>query len=133
MKNRKVLDSWALLAYLQGEPSGVGVRDLLKEAQAGKVEALMSPVNLGEVYDCLIRALGRPDADTQMAGIRLLPIRFVAVTDTLVMEAARVKAAHGIAYAGCFAIATAQAEGAAVVTGDPEFEAVEGAVNVEWL
>jgi PIN domain nuclease of toxin-antitoxin system len=45
-----VLDSFALLAYFQGEPGGTTVRDILKEASAGSVSVMLSVVNLGEIY-----------------------------------------------------------------------------------
>ena len=35
--------------------------------------------------------------------------------------------------ADCFAAALAQRLGAAVLTGDPDFQRLEGAVAVEWL
>lgn len=50
-----------------------------------------------------------------------------------VLEAARIKALHPLSYADAFAVATAARFGATVVTGDREFEAVEGIVPIEWL
>jgi ribonuclease VapC len=50
-----------------------------------------------------------------------------------VIEAARIKAHHPLSFADCFAVATAARENAIVVTGDPEFKAVEKLVEIEWL
>jgi predicted nucleic acid-binding protein len=47
-----------------------------------------------------------------------------------VLEAARIKARYAIAYADCFAVATALREGAPIVTGDPQFKKVEDIVQV---
>ena len=49
MKGAKVLDSWALLAYFEGEPAGEKVRELLKEASEKGRNFLMSVINWGEV------------------------------------------------------------------------------------
>jgi len=48
------------------------------------------------------------------------------------MAAARLKAANPIAYGDSFAIALAQAEGASVITGDPEIRE-SGLVLVDWV
>ena len=57
------------------------------------------------------------------------------VTDDLhlVRDAAKMKAKHGMSYAGCFAAALAKLRHAELVTGDPEFKEVEGEVKVVWL
>lgn len=132
-KRRKVLDAWAMLAYLQGEPRGAAVRTLLEKAETGDADVLMSMVNLGEVYYVLQRQIGREAAEERILAIRQLPMTIVPADDELVLKAAEVKADHGIAYADCFAVATAVLAGASVVTGDPEFKEVEGSVLVEWL
>lgn len=50
-----------------------------------------------------------------------------------VLEAAPIKARHAIAYADAFAVATARRLDAVLVTGDPEFAAVSGLVEIEWI
>ena len=132
-KKRKVLDSWAMLAYLQGEPSAGKVRDLLADANAGKTELLMCMLNLGEVYYVLVRELGEAVADARLTAIKQLPVQFVAVTEELILAAAKVEADLPIALADCFAIATAALSQASVVTGDREFAAAENRVDIEWL
>ena len=59
-----------------------------------------------------------------------LPIQKIANALSDVLEAARIKARCAIAYADCFAVATALREGAPIVTGDPEFKKVEDIVQV---
>ncbi len=46
---RFVLDSYALLAFLEGESSGEEIERLFRQASAGRCRLLMSVVNLGEV------------------------------------------------------------------------------------
>jgi PIN domain nuclease of toxin-antitoxin system len=45
-----ILDSYALLAYFQAEPTGVKVRNILKEASAGAASVFLSVISLGEIY-----------------------------------------------------------------------------------
>jgi predicted nucleic acid-binding protein len=50
-----------------------------------------------------------------------------------VLAAAHVKARFPLSYADAFVVAAAQHNGAVIVTGDPEFAAVESVPRVEWL
>lgn len=45
-----VLDSWAIMAYLEGEPSAERVANLISDAHDDSVPMLMSVVNAGEVW-----------------------------------------------------------------------------------
>ncbi|MGB9890127.1 MAG: PIN domain-containing protein [Anaerolineae bacterium] len=51
----------------------------------------------------------------------------------LTFAAAHVKAYHSISYADAFAAALARKHDATLVTGDPEFQKVEGLIRIEWL
>ena len=57
-----------------------------------------------------------------------LPIEIVPARESLVLEAARVKAAHLLSYADAFAVATGRMEKASVITGDPEILALPNTV-----
>ena len=68
-----------------------------------------------------------------LAAIEQLPIDMLPATREAVLAAAHIKANFHLADAGAFAAAGAQELGGIVLTGDPEFEAVEELVGVEWL
>jgi predicted nucleic acid-binding protein len=51
----------------------------------------------------------------------------------LVFEAAHVKARFPVSYADAFSVALAKRTRARVMTGDPEFRAVESEIPVHWL
>ncbi|MCL5046715.1 MAG: hypothetical protein M1598_08010 [Actinobacteria bacterium] len=58
-----VLDSHAVLAWLQGEPGSETVTDLLQQAKRDEVTLSMTVVNLGEVLDIILArgiSPGRP-------------------------------------------------------------------------
>ncbi len=57
----------------------------------------------------------------------------IDVDRSLTLAAAHIKAQFPLAYADTFAVALGRQENARVVTGDPEFEAVESLVAIEWL
>lgn len=130
MKPKRVLDSFAVLAYLQGEPGHEAVVSAL--AEAGR--ALMNEINVGEVYYILARARGKAQADYFLGTILpQLPIHIVGNSLADVVAAARIKAEHPLAYADCFAVVTAQKENARLLTGDPEFKSVASLITIEWI
>jgi len=128
-----VLDSFAVLAYLEGEPAAERVRNLLIQAQEGTIRLLLCLVNYGEVVYITERERGLPAAQRVIGLIDQLPITVVAADLTLTLAAAHVKALHSIAYADAYAVALAQAHRATLLTGDPELQAVVGLIAVEWL
>jgi ribonuclease VapC len=128
-----VLDSFAILALLRGEPGAPAVRELIEQAIEGEVTLLMSQINLGEVIYHTERVHGVRQAQETLVEIEALPIQMVEATRRRVLDAAHIKANHRIAYADAFAAALAREHGAALVTGDPEFRALGPAVKVEWL
>lgn len=79
----------------------------------------MSWINFGEVFYTVHRQVGASEAEETLAGLRPL-LTLDAVTPERVLAAARVKAPHPLAYADAFAVATAIAHKAILVTGDPE-------------
>ncbi len=46
----RVLDAWAMMAYLEGEPAGVKGKAMLAEAQGIEGALLASVVNMHEVW-----------------------------------------------------------------------------------
>ena len=131
----KVLDSWALMAFLHDEPAAEEVEKLLVKSAEDKHKLLLCVVNWGEIYYSIARAEGEAVAEQKTADLATLAIELVPVTDDLqlVREAAKLKAAKKLAYADCFTAALAKLRGVEVVTGDPEFKEVDGEVKVAWL
>lgn len=128
-----ILDSFALLAYLGGETGQDRVRELLSAASNGETRTLMSLINLGEIAYITERERGLVKAQEALALIEQLPIEILPVDRQTVLSAAHLKANYPVAYADAFAIASAQAHGGIVLTGDPEFAAVSGIIQVEWI
>jgi PIN domain nuclease of toxin-antitoxin system len=108
------LDSWAILAWLDGEePALSRVEGLLTS------RPVVSWLNLVEVYYRVERDHGRPAADDTLASLRASLAPDLPGTARMI-EAARLKARSRIALGDCFAIATAAAHRLPLLTGDPE-------------
>jgi ribonuclease VapC len=128
-----VLDSFALLAYLQDEPAAVRIEKLLDGAKKQKRRLLLSIINLGEILYITERRGGLVKAQDTLALIQQLPVEILPADEQTVFTAAHVKANYAISYADAFAAAAGIRENAAIITADPEFHAVEQLVQVEWL
>lgn len=130
---RFVLDSFALLAYLDAEPGGLRVKALLATAQTRQAEVALSIINYGEVIYITEREQGAFAARRVIAAVDQLPIAVIDADRRLTFAAAHVKAHHRLSYADAFAVALAQQTQATLVTGDPEFRSVEHLITIEWL
>lgn len=128
-----VLDSFALLAYLQDEPAASRIEKLLDEAGKAKRRLLLSIINLGEILYITERRGGLVKAQDALALIQQLPVEIVPVDEQAVFAAAHIKANHTISYADSFVVVVGIQENAVVITADPEFHSVELIVQVEWL
>lgn len=104
-----------MLAWLDGDEPAAGIvqRELEKE------RPVMSWLNLGEVAYQVERRHGVEEA-TEIVRRMGSALLLDDVTPERVLAAARLKTVHPIAFADCFAAATAAARGATLLTGDPE-------------
>ena len=135
MANRStyLLDSYALLAYLNDETGGKRVQEVLALAKSHKCRLVMSLINFGEVLYITERARGLPAAQTVQALVESLQLELLEANRDLILDAAHIKATHALSYADAFAVASAIREHATILTGDPEYLDIEDLVNVEWL
>jgi predicted nucleic acid-binding protein len=128
-----VLDSWAALAYLQGEPAAEKMGELIADAIERRIPLYMSVINAGEVWYILAREISSATADSAISDIRGWGVDFVDVDWPLTQSAADFKSRHKMSYADAFAAALAKQNQAHLVTGDREFRSLGSEVNTVWL
>lgn len=133
MAGAKVLDSWALLCYLEQEPGFEKLIELFEKATESSKPLLMCVINWGEVYYQVARRFGEETAQEIERLIQSLPIMLVDADKNLTREAARFKATKRMAYSDCFAAALARLKKAELYTGDPDFRTVEKDIKIVWL
>ncbi len=128
-----VLDTWAVIAYLEDEPSGEQVEDLIATAHEEQIPIYMSVVNVGEIWYTVAREVSEEEADASVKLLRDLRIQFEDADWTLTQEAARFKSLNKMSYADCYAAALAKIKKADLVTGDTEFKPLDGEIKISWL
>jgi len=128
-----VLDSWAIMAYLEDESGGDKVSEAIADAHDEDIPLLMSVLNVGEVWYVIARQSSALDAENSVAQLRQLGIEFMAADWHLAKEAAKYKAKHRMSFADCFAAALTKQKNAVLLTGDPEFRQLEREIRIKWL
>jgi uncharacterized protein with PIN domain len=128
------LDTFALLAWIQGEPAAERVDgDLRRAAGSEDARCLMSAVNLGEAFYILGRRAGLREAELlwDRCARGIIPVAVVEATLARVRSAARIKAGHRLSYADAFAVVTAVEHRAPLLTGAPEILALQDVAGLE--
>lgn len=136
VKNSFVLDSFALIGFLENEDFASRIEKILRQARQGKTRVYLHAIHLGEVYYITLREQGKNTADLVYARIKAFPLRYIEIIDDeLLRTAARLKAAYPISYADAFAASLATIRNATLLTGDPEFKKLEKkeSISIEWL
>jgi predicted nucleic acid-binding protein len=128
-----VLDSWAVIAYLEDEPSAEQVEELIATAHEEQIPIYMSVVNVGEVWYTLAREVSEEEANAGVKMLSDLRIQFESVDWELTQEAARFKSQNKMSYADAFAAALAKVKKADLVTGDNEFKPLDGQIKILWV
>ena len=134
--NNVVLDSFALIGYLENEAFSGRVEKLFYQARQDKIRIHLHAIHLGEVYYIIFIERGADLADLAFARIKALPLRYIDVIDEILLRtAARFKAIYPISYADSFAAALAVNRKATLLTGDPEFKKLEDKeeLYIEWI
>jgi predicted nucleic acid-binding protein len=133
VKKPNLLDSFALLAFLNKEKGFGKVRELMHSAEASGTPLLMNEMNIGEVYYIAAKERSQEAAEEFLHRLEALPIQHVPNSFAHVLEAARIKARFPLSYADAFVVSTAMRLNAIVVTGDPEFHAVAHLIEILWI
>jgi len=134
--NSFVLDSYALIGYLENESFSGQIQHVLTQAKSGASRLYIHAIHIGEVYYITLREQGQSLADLAYSRIKALPIKLIdRIDEELLLAAASLKARYPISYADSFAAALAMIKSCPLLTGDSEFKSLEkqGIISIKWL
>lgn len=132
MKN-VVLDSSALVAYLEGEPGRRVVKDILTQARRREIQVYISAMNLSEVVYAVARGRGRDGARRVAEWLPRLPLTVEPIGQEDAVNAGLLRHRYGLSYGDCFAISLAHRLGGELLASDPDFQKVQDVVRVVWI
>ena len=125
-----LLDTSALLTWLEGEEGTERVRELLQGAD----EVLVPWPVLMEAYYTTARIRAHDVALRRYAAVKRLPVTFLEqIEEPVLLTAARIKADYRVSIADAMIAAYAQRWHAVLVHKDPEYEALAEIVSLEAL
>jgi len=116
-----LIDSWVWIEYWRGARHAKAAAAFIE----GEDEAIVSAVNLAELYHWVLRAYDGTAAEAKRAEVvnRCL---VVSLDADIAVSAARVKLEEKMALADSIVLATGRALDASVVTGDADFKGRAG-------
>lgn len=109
------------MEYFRGSDAGKEIRELVEDDE----KAVISTINLAEVYRWVLRFYGEREAE-EKASVMKQRCFVIDVTEEIAIMSAKIKHAQKMGLGDAIVLATANQEGAKIVTGDPDFKDLEG-------
>jgi ribonuclease VapC len=128
-----VFDSWALLAFFQGEDAAYHVERFINQCWENGERMFISTINVGEIWYTVARRESSEKADEIVGHLKSLGIEMVDASFDRIMQASQIKKNGKLSYADAFAAALAMEKKATLLTGDFEFKFLEEQIDIFWL
>jgi PIN domain nuclease of toxin-antitoxin system len=129
-----VLDSSALLRFIDYEAGADRVRTVLRECVFGQSEVCISAVQWGEVAGKLRKRLGPGNETYALTAALPEEAKIVPATADRAVHAAQLKVDRNLAYADGFALDLAmESQDYMLLTADDGFKSVEDLARIEFL
>ena len=133
MNQKSLLDAYGLLLFLKKEGPYQVIKTLFRNAQDEDKPVLINDMSIGEIFHITARAHSVEKAEAFLPLLEVLPIEIVTNDLEDIIRAARIKAQYSIGFVNSLVVSTVEKENAVLLTGDPEFQKVEGVIDIQWL
>ena len=129
-----VLDSSAILRYLDNEAGAARVAEIIKAHLAGKCLAVIAALHWGEIAGITCKARGRQAMDLVLSRLSAFGIQIVPADGDQAVSAALIKLKRFVPYVDAFGIALAAvARDRVFLTADFDFKPASGDAKIEFL
>lgn len=129
-----VLDSSALLRYLDDEAGAVRVAEIIKGHLAGRCEAIICAPHWGEVAGITCKVHGRRAMELVLSRLSAFGFQVVAADADRAVGAALIKLKRGVPYVDAFGLELAASASERVfVTADFDFKPASRDLTIEFL
>ncbi len=120
-----ILDTSALLTFIENEAGVEDVEKLLLDAIEGKVQIFISAVSTIQLYYVSLREQGKTVADERLQLIDGLPIKQQSLHSDMAKIIGEIKESKSMSFADCCIAGLAKIYKATIVHKDPEFEQIK--------
>lgn len=128
-----VLDTSALLAYIEDEDGADYMEEVLIKAERNEISVYIAFVSLTEVMYITLQEKDESTAQARVELIKSLACSIEESGESLNLAAARLKARNRISLADAYIAALCQERKAILVHKDPEFEKLSPAIQQHKL
>ncbi len=129
-----VLDSSAVLRYLDGEAGSDRVSEIIKDHMAGRCEAVISSLHWGEIAGHICKRRARGAMDMALSRLAAFGIPVASVEADRAVRAALIRVKTSIPYVDAFGVElTADSRERVFVTADFDFKVASREVKIEFL
>jgi PIN domain nuclease of toxin-antitoxin system len=129
-----VLDSSAILRYVDDEAGAARVAEIIKSHLAGRCVAIVSAVHWGELAGITCKAHGKQAMELLLSRLGAFGLQVVAVDADRAVRASLIKVQRDLPYVDAFGVELAGDSGRHVfVTADFDFKVVGRDVKIEFL
>ncbi len=119
-----VLDTSAILAYIEDEDGAEDVEELLIKAENKEASVYVPFASLAEVFYITMEERSEEEAFKRVRLIQSLAVEIVESNESITLTAGKLKATNRISFADAYIAAVSKELNAALVHKDPEFESV---------
>ncbi|MDP2277230.1 MAG: type II toxin-antitoxin system VapC family toxin [Nitrospirota bacterium] len=128
-----VLDTSAILTYIEDEEGSDFVENLLIRAEADEIDIYLAFISLTEVFYITMQEKGDEEAIKRIELIKSLKVKIEESNEDLNLKAGRLKAKNNISLADAYIAALSHAADGILVHKDPEFEAISPSIKEHRL
>ncbi|MGP0017807.1 MAG: PIN domain-containing protein [Candidatus Sulfotelmatobacter sp.] len=129
-----VLDSSAILRYLDNEAGAARVAELIKSHLAGKCTAVIAAPHWGEIAGISCKVHGEQSMELMLSRLDAFGLQVIPADADRCVVAALIKVKRGLPYVDSFGVGlTAEAADRVFVTADFDFKVVARDVKIEFL
>jgi predicted nucleic acid-binding protein len=129
-----VLDSSAILRYLDDEVGAARVAEIIKSHLAGRCSAMISAPHWGEIAGITCKARGKQAMDLVLSRLGAFGLPVVPADADRAVRAALIKLKRQIPYIDAFGVElAAETRDRVFVTADYDFKPVSADVKIEFL
>ena len=129
-----VLDSSAVLRYLDDEAGAERVTEIIKSHLAGRCEAIICALHWGEIAGITCKVYGTDAMDLALSRLRAFGLKVVAADADRAVRAALIKLKRQIPYVDAFGVElAAEGQERVFVTADYDFKPASREAKIEFL
>jgi predicted nucleic acid-binding protein len=129
-----ILDSSAILRYLDDKAGAARVAEIIKSHIAGKCEVMISALHWGEVAGVTRKINGMQAMDLVISRLEAFGFQVIAADSARAVRAGLIKLKGNLPYVDAFGIELAsETQNRVFVTADFDFKAAGREVKIEFL